>query len=134
MKRIHKLMLALVSTALCELVLPGFRETTSAQEILTVEENGKAAEIALTRRTFHLVRLVPVTDEREIVGLIAIYDNPVTPSPADYLELRDGQGQIVAIDWIDHFGIRRLTLDRGFLDGNGKFEQMFVTLVSGEPV
>jgi hypothetical protein len=134
MKRMHKLILALVWSARREFVLPGFRETTSAQEILTIEENGRATEIASTGRTFNLVRLVPVTNEREIVGLIAVYDNPVTPGPADYLELRDNEGQIVAIDWIDHFGIRRLTLDRGFLDGNGKFERLFLTLVSGEAI
>jgi hypothetical protein len=130
----HKLIVALVSSALCELLLPGFRGITNAQEIVTIEENGRTAEIASTRRALNLVRLVPVTNEREIVGMIAIYDNPVTPGPADYLELRDNDGQIVAVEWIDHFGIRRLTLDRGFFDGNGKFERFFVTLVSGEPI
>ena len=68
------------------------------------------------------------------MGIIAIYDNPMTPRAEDYLELRDDRGQIVAISWFDRFGIRRLTLDRGFLKGAAKFERIFVTLVSGEPI
>ena len=64
--------------------------------------------------------------------MIAIYDDPMTRRPEDYLELRDNDGHIVAVEWFDRFGIRRLTLDRGFLRGAGKFEHIFVTLVSGE--
>jgi hypothetical protein len=55
-----------------------------------------------------------VTSDRDNVGMIAIYDNPMTRRAEDYLELRDARGQIVAIEWFDQFGIRRLTLDRGF--------------------
>jgi len=72
--------------------------------------------------------------ERETVGIIAIYDNPMTPRADDYLELRDDRGQIVAISWFDRFGIRRLTVDRGFLKGAAKLERIFVTVVSGEPI
>jgi hypothetical protein len=132
MTRMHKLIVALLLSAVGELVLPGFAEITNAHEIVSVEENGRWAEIELTRASLALVRLVPVTSEGETVGIIAIYDNPTTPRPDDYLELRDDGGQIVAIGWFDRFGVRRLTLDRGFLEGKGKFERIFVTLVSGE--
>ena len=101
---------------------------------MSIEENGRWAEIELTRASLNLVRLVPVTSERETLGIIAIYDNPMTPRADDYLELRDDGGQIVAISWFDRFGIRRLTLDRGFLNGEGRFERVFVTLVSGESI
>ena len=58
----------------------------------------------------------------------------MTRRAEDYLELRDARGQIVAIEWFDQFGIRRLTLHRGSLNGAAKFERIFVTLVSGEPI
>ena len=134
MTRIQKLIVALLLSAVRELVLPGYQEITNAHEILTIEENGGWAEIESTRASLNLVQLVPVTSDRDNVGIIAIYDNPLTRRAEDYLELRDGDGQIVAISWFDRFGIRRLTLDRGFLEGNGKFERIFATLVSGESI
>ena len=134
MARMHKLVVALLLSAVGELLLPGYPEITNAHEILTVEQNGTWAEIESTRASLNLVRLVPVMSEGETVGIIAIYDNPMTPRANDYLELRDDGNQIVAVTWFDRFGIRRLTLDRGFLKGAAKFERFFVTLVSGEPI
>jgi hypothetical protein len=134
MTRMHKVFVALLLSAVGELVLPGYLEITNAYEIVTVEGNSEWAEIESTRASLTLVRLVPVSSEREILGIIAIYDNPMTPRADDYLELRDDRGQIVAISWFDRFGIRRLTVDRGFLKGATKFERIFVTLVSGEPI
>ena len=130
----QKLIVALLLSAVRELVLPGYQEITNAHEIITVEENSEPAETNLTRASLNLVQLVPVTSDRDNVGIIAIYDNPMTRRAEDYLELRDARGQIVAIEWFDQFGIRRLTLDRGFLNGAAKFERIFVTLVSGEPI
>ena len=134
MTRIHKLVVALLLSAVGELVLPGYPEITNAHEIVTIEENGRWAEIELTRASLHLVRLIPVMSGQETLGVIAIYDNPMTRRADDYLELRDDGGQIVAISWFDRFGIRQLTLDRGFLNGEGRFERVFVTLVSGESI
>ena len=134
MTRIHKVAVALLLSALGELVLlanPGF---TESHEIVTIEENGRWAEIELNRASLNFVRIVRVISERETVGIIAIYDDPKTTRTDDYLELRDDAGQIVAVTWFDRFGIRRLTLDRGFLNDAAKFERIFVTLVSGEPI
>jgi len=130
----HKVAVALLLSALAELVLlanPGF---TESHEIVTIEENGRWAEIELNRASLNFVRLVRLISERETVGIIAIYDDPKTARTEDYLELRDDGGQIVAVTWFDRFGIRRLTLDRGFLNDAAKFERIFVTLVSGEPI
>lgn len=134
MTRMQKLIVALLLSAVRELVLPGYQKITHAYEIVAIEENSEWAEINLTRASLNLVQLVPVTSNRDNVGIIAIYDNPMTRRTEDYLELRDDRGQIVAIEWFDQFGIRRLTLDRGFLNGAAKFERIFVTLVSGEPI
>jgi hypothetical protein len=130
----QKLIVALLLSAVRELVLPGYQKITNAHEIVAIEENSEWAEINLTRASLNLVQLVPVASNRDNVGIIAIYDNPMTRRAEDYLELRDDRGQIVAIEWFDQFGIRRLTLDRGFLNGAAKFERIFVTLVSGEPI
>lgn len=134
MTRMQKLIVALLLSAVRELVLPGYQKITNAHEMVAIEENSEWAEINLTRASLNLVQLVPVTSNRDNVGIIAIYDNPMTRRAEDYLELRDDRGQIVAIEWFDQFGIRRLTLDRGFLNGAAKFERIFVTLVSGEPI
>lgn len=90
MTRIQKLIVALLLSAVRELVLPGYQEITNAHEIVAIEENGR------------LVQLVPVTSNRDNLGIIAIYDNPMTRRAEDYLELRDDRGQIVAIEWFDH--------------------------------
>ena len=134
MTRMQKLIVALLLSAVRELVLPGYQKITNAHEIVAIEENSEWAEINLTRASLNLVQLVPVASNRDNVGIIAIYDNPMTRRAEDYLELRDDRGQIVAIEWFDQFGIRRLTLDRGFLNGAAKFERIFVTLLSGEPI
>ena len=130
----QKLIVALLLSAVRELVLPGYQKITNAHEMVAIEENSEWAEINLTRASLNLVQLVPVTSNRDNVGIIAIYDNPMTRRAEDYLELRDDRGQIVAMEWFDQFGIRRLTLDRGFLNGAAKFERIFVTLLSGEPI
>lgn len=134
MTRIHIRLVALVLSVVGEIVMPGYSEVTNAHEIVTIEDDGRWVEIESTRMSLNLARLVPVTSDRKTVGMIAIYDNPMTQQPGTYLELRDAGGQVVAISWLDRFGIRRLTLDRGFLKGYGRFEQIYVTLVNGEPI
>jgi hypothetical protein len=135
-KRKHKLVIALclVVSAFSELALLGRRTTAKAHEIATLDGNRGLAAFELSAAPLHLVRMIPVTNGQEILGVIAIYDDPMTRRAEDYLELRDDAGQIVAIEWFDQFGIRRLTLDRGFLTGKGKFEKIFATLVSGKPL
>jgi hypothetical protein len=132
--RMHKLVLALLFTAITELAPSGFREIATAHGMVILEEDGRWVEIESSRASLKLVRLVPVTSERETVGVIAIFDDPMTPGRDSYWELRDMGDQIVAISWIDRFGIRRLTLDRGFLDGTARLEGNFVTLVNGESI
>jgi hypothetical protein len=136
MTRTHTLVIALccLLSAVAELALLGDRTTARAHEIATVEGNGGLAPVELPVAPLRLVRIIPVTSGQETLGAIAIYDNPMTRRPEDYLELRDNDGHIVAVEWFDRFGIRRLTLDRGFLSDAGKFENIFVTVVSGESI
>jgi len=116
-----------------ELILLGY--VASAEAVETISEvNTDLAEIRLPRRSLNLVSLVPVTSESRTVGIVAIYDDPVTPRTEDYLELYDGDGAIVAIGWFDQFGIRRMTVDRALVEGADRFQRIFVALVSGESI
>lgn len=88
-----------------------------------------AAESHLT-----LVSFSPVIMEAEIVGTVAIYDDTATHRPADYAELYDNAGQLLAIRWFDRFGIERLALDRGFLDRAHEPQGVLVVVLDGELV
>jgi hypothetical protein len=128
------LALSLIVSAVNDLALLRFPTTARAAEITTIDGNGGLGKIELSRASLTLVRAVAVTSEGATLGMIAVYDDPMTQRPEDYLELRDNDGHIVAVEWFDRFGIRRLTMDRGFLSGAGKFDRIFVTLVSGESI
>jgi hypothetical protein len=90
------------------------------------------AEIGLRPRTLNLVSLAPVTSEGETVGRVAIYDDPSTQRTEDYLELYNRDGELVAMCWFDQFGILRMTVDHAFVEGAGRFQGVFVTVVNGE--
>ena len=116
-----------------ELILLGY--VAIAEEVESISEvNTDLAEIRLPRRSLNLVSLLPVTSEGRTVGIVAIYDDPVTPRTEDYLELYYGDGAIVAIGWFDQFGIRRMTVDRALVEGADRFQRIFVALVSGESI
>jgi hypothetical protein len=117
-----------------ELILLGYIASTSVQAETVVERSTNFAEVRLLRRSLNLVSLVPVTSQGQTVGMVAVYDNSATPRTEDYLELYDGNGEIVAIGWFDQFGIRRMIVDRGLVDGADRFQRIFVTLVSGESI
>jgi hypothetical protein len=83
-------------------------------------------------RTF--VSFSPVVVRGEVVGALAIYDNPNTERPADYWELYDNTGDLIAIDWFDEFGIERLAIDRGLVEETNQLEGVFVVLLDGDSV
>jgi hypothetical protein len=70
----------------------------------------------------------------QTVGVVAVYDDPTTERPADYLELYDDKGRLLAASWFDRFGIERVAADRGFLEGKNKLEGVFVILLDGDSV
>jgi hypothetical protein len=81
-----------------------------------------------------LVSLLPVILEGEILGRVAVYDDATTERPADYLELYNSTGGLLAVGWLDRFGIERLAVDRGLLEDANKLEGVFVVLLDGDPV
>ena len=79
------------------------------------------------------VALSPLFDGDKIVGLVAVYDDVTTERPADCLEVYDNAGHLLVIGWFDKFGIQRMAVDRGLLDGD-KLEGVFVVMSDGEPM
>jgi hypothetical protein len=72
--------------------------------------------------------------EGNTVDKVLAYDDPTTKRPADYFELYNSTGDLVAIGWFDRFGIRRMILDRSLLDGTDGLEGVFVFLVEGDSI
>ena len=85
-------------------------------------------------RPLTLVSFFPSIVGGKTVGEVLVYDDPATKRPADYFKLYDRAGDLVAIGWFDRFGIRRMTVDRGFLDGTDDLEGVFVSLVGGDSI
>jgi hypothetical protein len=87
-----------------------------------------------TERPLTLISFSPLIVEGNTVGELLVYDDPGTKRPEDYFELYDATGELVAIGWFDKFGIRRMTVDRGFLDGTGDLKGAFMSLVGGDSI
>jgi hypothetical protein len=67
-------------------------------------------------------------------GAVVVYDDPGTARPADYFELYDNDGDLVAVGWFDRFGIRRMAVDRGLVEQQDDLEGVFVTLLEGDSI
>jgi hypothetical protein len=86
------------------------------------------------RNHLHLISTLPVSVEGEILGRVAVYDDPTTQRPADYLELYNSTGTLVAVSWFDRYGIRRIVVDRGLLEGKDELQGIFIVVLDGEAV
>ena len=80
-----------------------------------------------------LVSFDPLVVEGEVMGEVAayVYDDVTTERPADYWELYDKEGNLLAVSWFDRFGIRRTAVDRGILENEDKLEGNFVVVLDG---
>jgi hypothetical protein len=77
-----------------------------------------------------------VVEGGKVWGTLAayVYDDVTTKRAADYWELYDSKGDLIAISWFDRFGIQRLAVDRGLIDENDKLEGTFVVFLDGDSV
>jgi Zn-dependent protease with chaperone function len=88
------------------------------------------------------ILILPVTVEAEIaghlvvktVGRVVVYDDPTTRRSADYIELYDNTGNLVAVEWFDRYGIERMAVDRGLLEDRDELEGVLVVVLDGEAV
>jgi hypothetical protein len=81
-----------------------------------------------------LVSFSPWVVEGEVLGTLAayVYDDVTTARPADYWQLYDKEGNLLAIGWFDKFGIQRTAIDRGIVEQKDKLEGIFVVILNGE--
>ncbi len=82
-----------------------------------------------------LVSFVTIVPDAEVLAAIAVYDNPQTARPVDYLEFYDGAGNLLQASWLDKYGIRRTAVDRALLQEDApRLEGILVLLLEGDPV
>ncbi len=84
------------------------------------------------RERLVLVSFLNVIAESEIVGAVAIYDDPRTEAATDYMEMYDEAGGLVSVSWFDPHGIRRTAMDSGLLAGEAsELQGLLVLLTEG---
>ena len=97
-----------------------------AMEPLEAGDNLSGQEIslpalALEEHHLALVSFSQLVVEGEIVGrAVAVYHDPATKRPIDYWELYNSEGGLSAVGWFDRFGIQRMAVDRGLIEGEDK--------------
>lgn len=104
-------------------------------EEIQPKDNGSEQELVSgpQQHQMTLVSLEPWVVEGELLGLVATYsyDDVSTERPADYWEVYDNQGSLVAVSWFDQFGIRRTAVDRGIVEKQDYLEGVFVIVSDG---
>ena len=98
-------------------------------------DNAREQEI-VTGPEQHDIRLVsfdPWVIEGEVMGAVAayVYNDVTTERPADYWELYDKEGNLLAVSWFDKFGIQRTAIDRGIIEQEDKLEGVFIVVLDG---
>jgi hypothetical protein len=81
------------------------------------------------QRALKVIQSSPLVAAGVKLGTAVLYDDPATGRAADYLELYDGQGELVVVSWFDRFGIQRIAVDRAFVAGEERLEGVFVAVV-----
>lgn len=108
-------------------------ETLQASDKALRQETFLAAPLPEKGR-LTLVAFFPVIVEGQIVGAAAVYDDVSTERPADYLELYNTRGDLLALSWFDRFGIQRTVVDRGLVEEADELEGVFVLLLEGSSI
>ena len=96
------------------------------------ESHPLSASLDLPQQPLRLVQRSPVIAAGVRLGTAVLYDDPSTRRAADYLELYDGEGNLIAVSWFDRFGIQRIAVDRAFVDGRQRPEGIFVAVTDGD--
>ncbi len=108
-------------------------------EQMRVTENLRKETVLLPpstpeRSQLILVSFSTITAEGEIIAALAVYDDPRTRKPDDYLELYDEAGGLLSVSWVDSFCIRRTAMDRGLLQEEAsRLEGILVLIPEGIP-
>jgi hypothetical protein len=111
----------------------GFAESVVGSDKASAEEVFLSVPVP-TKDHLTLVSFLPIIVQGETLGGLAAYDDATTKRSADYLELFNNEGSVVAIGWFDRFGIERTAVDRALLYDAEALEGIFVLLVEGDSV
>ena len=99
-------------------------------EVITGPETGPE------QHKMSLVSFEPWVSEGQMLGILAsyVYDDVTTERAADYWELYDREGNLLAVGWFDKFGIERAAVDRGIVEEKDQLEGVFVMVVDGQTI
>ena len=105
---------------------------------LEAADNASEPEVLLSapglkQHSRTLVSSSPLLVEGQTLGKVLVYDDPTTERPVDYFELYDKPGDLIAVGWFDRFGIERMAVDSGILDGEGELG-VWVSLLEGDSI
>ncbi len=109
----------------------------AAQPLEASDDVGQQVSLPASAPEQHpltLISVSPVIVEGEHVGEVVVYHDPTTKRPADYWELYNSEGDLLAAGWFDRFGIERMAVDRGLLEESDKLEGVFVLLLDGDSI
>jgi hypothetical protein len=83
-----------------------------------------------------LVAFKPWVVEGEVLGTIAayVYEDVTTQRPADYWELYDKNGDLLAVSWFDKTGVQRTAVDRGILEEKDRLDGILVVVLTGDSI
>jgi hypothetical protein len=110
-----------------------------ATESLEASENALVQEVSVPasvpeKDRLTLVYFSPLILEGEVIGALAAYHDPMTKRAADYFELYNSGGDLLAVSWFDRFGIQKMAVDRGLLGKGDELEGVFVLLLEGDSI
>jgi hypothetical protein len=106
----------------------------SIQAAETAAESSSRLNVDRGQRSLNLVAVSPVLAGGVAIGAVTFYDDPKTRRPADYLELCNSEGDLIAVAWFDRFGIERTAVDLAVIDGGNHGLGNFVVFVGGQSV
>jgi hypothetical protein len=123
--KVHFIILGIVAQLLfftdirAEEVQPG--DNATGKEMVTAPE----------QHDMSLVSFSPWVVEGEVLGAVAeyVYDDVTTERPADYWELYNKEGDLLAVSWFDRFGIKRTAVDRGIVEERDQLQGIFVVVL-----
>jgi hypothetical protein len=83
-----------------------------------------------------LVSFDPWVVEGEVLGTMAsyVYTDVTTERPADYWELYDKNGDLLAVSWFEKSGVQRTAVDRGILEEKDRLEGILVVVLTGDSI
>jgi hypothetical protein len=97
---------------------------------------GQVIATAPEQHDMSLVSFDPWVVEGEVLGTMAayVYTDVTTQRPADYWELYDRNGDLLAVSWFDRFGVQMTAVDRGILEEKDRLEGILVVVLTGESI